>query len=193
MRNIIRVIMLVVALALIFINTRPNTLHIERATTIAATSDVVFSKINNFHEWAAWSPWEHLDPNMQKSFEGSDSGVGAGYHWSGNAKAGEGRMTITESQPNQRVGIKLEFIKPFQATNATSFILTPDGAGTKVTWTMDGPLNFMSKVMCLFQSMDKMIGPDFEKGLTGMKSLAESDAKSGAASDSTHASGKTTS
>src|SRR5262245_5495736 len=96
-------VLIIVALA-IFVQIRPATFHIERSSTMAAPPDVVFAQINDFHKWAAWSPWEKLDPKMQKTFEGAESGSGAAYRWVGNKTVGEGRMTITESQPSSKVG-----------------------------------------------------------------------------------------
>jgi carbon monoxide dehydrogenase subunit G len=147
----------------------------KREIEIAAPPEVVFAQINDFHKWVAWSPWEHIDPAMQRTFDGSDSGVGASYAWNSKmAQEGQGRMTITESQPASKVAIKLEFIKPFEDTSAVAFMIAPDGAGSRVTWSMDGDMNFLSKAMCLITPMDKMIGPSFEKGLAAMKSVAES-------------------
>lgn len=83
-------------------------------------------------------------------------------------------MTITESQPDSRVIIKLEFIKPFASTNTTTFAFMPSGSGTKVTWVMEGRNDFIGKAFSLFMDMDKMIGKDFEKGLASMKGIAES-------------------
>ena len=39
---------------------------------------------------------------------------------------------------------------------------------------MYGPNLFMTKVMTIFVSMDKMVGKDFEKGLASLKQAAES-------------------
>src|SRR5262249_7146798 len=135
------------------------------------------AQVNDFHAWPAWSPWEKLDPQMKKTFEGPASGVGAKYAWTGNDKVGEGRMTIEKSEKPSTVGIKLEFLKPFEATNATTFTFAPTAKGSKVTWAMDGENNFMAKAASLFMDMDKMIGGDFERGLTAMKTAAESAPK----------------
>jgi len=114
---------------------------------------------------------------MKKTFSGTAAGVGAIYEWTGDDKVGSGRMTLTDSKPTDLVRIKLEFIKPFEATNTTEFAFTPEGGGTKVTWSMSGDNNFIAKAMCLFVSMDKMVGGDFEKGLAQMKTAAEAAAK----------------
>jgi hypothetical protein len=169
-------IVVVLALFLGYAATRPSTYRVERARTMAAAPEVVFAKLNDFHAWPDWSPWEGLDPNMKRTLDGADRGVGASYYWIGNDKVGEGRMTITESVPSSRVGIKLEFMKPMAATNQTAFELAPEGAGTRVTWTMDGKNDFMGKVFTVFMDMDKMIGKDFEKGLGQLTTLVESEA-----------------
>lgn len=161
----------------IVIATRPDSLHVERSAQIAAPPAVVFEQVNDFRRWSPWSPWEKIDPGMKKTFSGPAAGAGASYHWVGNDEVGEGRMTITESKPPERVLIKLEFLKPFAATNDTTFTFAEGGAGTKVTWAMDGRNNFMMKAYSLFNDMDAMIGKDFDKGLASMKGLAEEEAK----------------
>jgi len=137
----------------------------------------VFAQVNDFHKWDAWSPWAKLDPNMKQNYEGAPAGTGAMYSWTGNDQVGQGRMTITDSKPSELVKIKLEFIKPWTATNATDFMFTPQGNQTSVKWTMDGDNTFMGKAFGLFMNMDKMVGGDFEKGLAQMKAVAEAAAK----------------
>ena len=90
-------------------------------------------------------------------------------------------MTITESRPNDLIRIKLEFFKPFAATNTAEFTFKPEGNQTVVTWSMFGQNNFMAKAVHLFMNMDKVIGDQFEKGLAQMKSVVEGDASSSAA------------
>ena len=173
MRLIIRILLIVVVAFLAFVFTRPSTFHIERSATINAPASVIYAQLENFHNFAAWSPWEHLDPAMKKEFSGPESGVGASYSWAGNSKAGEGRMTITDAHPTDKLVMKLEFLKPFKATNTATFALAPDGAGTKVTWSMDGTNNFMAKAFGVFMNMDKMVGGDFERGLAQLKMVCE--------------------
>ena len=154
---------------------------------MSAPAEIVFARIDDFHQWAAWSPWEKLDPQMQKSFGGAASGVGAEYHWIGNDKVGEGRMTITESRPSERVVVRLEFLKPWPSTSTSTFTLAPEGQGTRVTWAMDGRHDFVSKAMCVFVSMDKMVGTDFERGLAVLGTMAAVEAAESAPADSTAA------
>ena len=146
---------------------------VERTTIINAPAEKVYAQIVDFHNWRAWSPWDDLDPDMQRSYSGADSGVGAAYAWSGNRKAGEGKMEITEAVEPSTVQIALDFLKPFKSSSTTTFNLKPQGDTTKVTWTMTGPKTLMTRVMGVFKSMDKMVGPDFEKGLTQLKGASE--------------------
>jgi uncharacterized protein YndB with AHSA1/START domain len=170
-KNILLGLAVVVLLLLILIQTRPGTFHVERSSTIAAPPQAVFDAVNDFREWELWSPWAKLDPGMKKVYEGGP-GVGQKFHWAGNDKAGEGEMRITESAPTSRIGMQLDFIKPFAGSNTFTFTFTPEEAGTKVVWAMDGKADFLAKAMCLVRSMDAMIGPDFEKGLTDLARVA---------------------
>lgn len=155
------------------IATRPADFKLERNAKIGAPADVVFAQLNDFHNWKAWSPWEGKDPAQVTKFEGAESGVGAAYFWSGNDDVGEGRMTITESKPSELVNIKLEFLKPFAATNTTIFTLKSGAEGTEVNWAMSGKNDFMGKAVSLIMDMEKMVGPDFEKGLEKLKEVSE--------------------
>jgi uncharacterized protein YndB with AHSA1/START domain len=164
----------VVAVFLVVVATRPADFHIERSLALAVPPARVFPHVNDFHAWAAWSPWEGLDPKMERTFTGPTSGPGASYAWrSDNGKVGEGRMTIEQGEPPSHLAIRLDFIKPMNATNAIDFSFAPDGAGTKVTWTMDGHNGFMGKAFSLVMNMDKLVGGDFEKGLASLKRVAE--------------------
>ena len=133
--------------------------------------------MNDLHHWQAWSPWGKIDPAMKETFAGAPAGVGAIYTWSGNSQVGEGRMTITESRPNELIRFNLEFLKPFKATNITEFTFKSDGNQTSVSWSMAGKKNFMFKAMGLFMDSDKMVGGDFERGLADLKSVAEAASK----------------
>jgi hypothetical protein len=166
---------LLVVLALV-IATRPSTYRVTRSTTISASPAVAYAEVADFHRWEAWSPWAHLDPKMQASYAGPDGAVGASYEWKGNDQVGEGRMTIVDARPAETLGIKLEFLKPWQATNSTRFDFARAATGTRVTWMMDGENNFMGKAFSLVSNMDKMIGSDFERGLASLKTVAEAQA-----------------
>ena len=175
--GIVAAAVLVVGVLGVIVATRPSEFRIERATTIAAPAPVVFAQVNDFHKWEAWSPWAKLDPQVKNSYEGAPAGQGAVFAWAGNDKVGEGRMSITDSRPNELIRIKLEFRKPFAATNTAEFAFKPDGDRTAVKWNMFGHNNFMSRAVFLFVDMDKALGGEFEKGLAAMKAAAEASAK----------------
>ena len=164
---------LVVLLLIVVIALRPADFRIERSATMAAPATTIFPLVNDLHQWESWSPWAKLDPAMKLTFDGPPSGTGSTYHWVGNKQVGEGRMTILESRPSDFLRIRLEFLKPFQATNTTEFTFQPEAGLTRVTWTMTGVNNFILKAFGLFMNMDKLIGRDFEKGLASMKIVAE--------------------
>jgi uncharacterized protein YndB with AHSA1/START domain len=176
MKKVLGFLLLVVLVLAIVIATRPGTYQIERSMTITAPSEIVFTNLEDFHRWPSWSPWEKLDPNMTRTFSGAPTGVGSQYAWAGNDKVGEGRMTILEARPNQLVAIRLEFLKPWKSTSSTHFTLASQTDETKVTWTMNGTNDWMAKAMGLVMNMDKMIGSDFERGLTNLKTLSEGQA-----------------
>ena len=153
--------------------TKPDTMVIERSTTINATAETILPLIENFHNWGQWSPWEKLDPDMKRTYSGKESGFGAVYEWDGNDEVGAGRMEITECSP-AKVSIKLDFLKPFEGHDRTEIFPIKSGDATKVVWRMTGENNMMCKIMQVFMDMDKMLGKDFETGLANMKQVAES-------------------
>lgn len=167
----------VVVAFVVLVASRPSDFRVTRSASIAAPPEAVFSQVNNLHRWEAWSPWAKLDPAAKNAYEGPEAGVGAAFSWSGNREVGEGRMTITESRPNERIRMNLEFEKPFKATNVTEFTFEPEGNRTVVRWTMSGKANFISKAIGLFMDCDKMVGGQFEKGLGNMKAIAEGTAR----------------
>lgn len=167
-------IVFVVIVFCIVVAMRPADFQVERQITITSPASVIFTKINDFHAWKDWSPWEKLDPNMKKTYSTQVVGVGSTYAWEGNKDVGKGQMTITESIANEKIAIKLEFFEPWTATNSTTFVIAPStGGGSTVTWKMAGHHNFFGKVFSIFMDMDKMVGKDFEKGLQALKEQAE--------------------
>src|SRR4051794_35771156 len=179
-RPLKKALIAIAAIVVVFVGvvaSRPPEFRVTRSITIDAPPSAVFPRVNNFHNWEDWSPWAKLDPAARSTFEGPAAGTGAVFHGAGNEKVGEGGMTTTESRPDELIRIRLEFLKPFAATNTATFTFKPEGDGTAVTWTMEGKNGFLCKAFGLFVDMDKMIGGDFEKGLAVMKSLVETAPK----------------
>jgi carbon monoxide dehydrogenase subunit G len=173
--GVVVVILVLIGALLAYIATRPHDFRIERSARVSAPPDVVFSIINDLGNWSRWSPYEHRDPNMKKTFEGPSSGPGASYAWNGNNDVGEGRLTIMESKPARLVSMKLEFSRPFKANNQVNFKLEPSDGGTRVSWIMDGKNSFITKAFSLIMNMDKMVGKDFEQGLANLDAVAQAE------------------
>jgi polyketide cyclase/dehydrase/lipid transport protein len=167
------IVVALVAGVLAYAATKPDTLRVQRATSIKAAPEKIFALIDDFHSWGVWSPYEKKDPAMKRTLSGAASGQGAVYEWDGNGNVGQGRMEILESSPPAKIAIKLDFIKPFEGHNIAEFALEPDGDATRVTWTMSGPSPYIGKVMSVFLDMDRMIGTDFEAGLANLKAATE--------------------
>jgi uncharacterized protein YndB with AHSA1/START domain len=173
LKVILIILALAIAAALIYAASKPDTFRVERSIVIKAPPEKIFPFISDLHQWEPWSPWEKMDPALKRFYSGSNSGVGAIYEWQGNSDVGHGRMEITEVTAPSKVLLKLHFIKPFEARNTVEFVLGKVGDGTLVTQAMYGPSPFISKLMSLAFSMDKMVGTKYEEGLGHLKSLAE--------------------
>jgi hypothetical protein len=173
LKKILLAVVAVVVVFALFVASRPAAYKIERSTLVNAPASAIYPRVAAFPGWTAWSPWAHLDPAMKVDYAGPAEGTGAIYHWKGNDKVGEGRMTITAAEKDQLLRIKLEFIKPWEQTSDTVFRFQPEGAGTRVTWSMTGDRDFVGKLFGVFMDMDAMVGPDFEKGLAALKRESE--------------------
>ncbi|MFP1130551.1 SRPBCC family protein [Asticcacaulis sp. W401b] len=171
---ILGLIGLAIAGVLLVAALRPNHFRLQRTATIAALPESIYAELEDLRRWQTWSPWEDIDPALRRTYSGPATGTGSVYEWaSDNAKAGGGRMTITEALVPSKLVIQLDFIKPIRATNTAEFTLQAQDGGTVVTWAMYGPSPFVSRLFGLIFNMDKMIGADFEKGLSRLKALTE--------------------
>jgi hypothetical protein len=151
-----------------------ETYTVERSARMSAPPERIYEQIADFHNWPHWSPWEGLDPDMQRTYSGADSGTSAVYSWSGNRRAGQGRMEIRSASAPSVVDIDLAFEKPFKSRSDTVFTIASEGPdASHVTWTMTGKKTLITKVMGVFKSMDAVIGPNFEKGLAQLKAVVE--------------------
>ena len=170
-KKILLVLLIAVLGVIAFIASRPSDFEVKRSTEIPAAPAVVFSQVADLRKFQAWSPWAKMDPEAKVTFNGSGNEVGSSFSWAGK-QTGEGTMTMKEIIPDRKVVYALDFRKPFKGTNAAVFDVEPSGTGSKVTWTMTGKNNFISKGIGLFIDMDRMIGGQFEKGLADMGKLA---------------------
>ena len=142
----------------------PRQVHVERQIVIDAPRATVYAVVGGYKQFNKWSPWAGIDPNAKYQVEGPEFGVGAKQSWVGNPKTvGSGSQEIIEAEPVRRVKSRLEFGENPPAT--AEFVLAPEGSGTHVTWNFDsnmgaGPVGRWFGLM-----MDRLIGPDYEKGL----------------------------
>ncbi len=167
------ILLLLLGALLVMASRQPDAFAIERSLVVSAPAEVIYPKIADLHQWSAWSPYEKLDPQMKKVFNGTPGAAGASYYWSGNAKAGEGTMTVRELMPPSKITMQRDMLKPIEEHNVVEFNLEPTDGGTRVTWAMRGANSYLSKVIGLFMNTDTMIGKDFEDGLASLKTAVE--------------------
>lgn len=156
---------------------QPSQYSVKREIKISATPEIVFANVNDLRKFQEWNPWAKLDPNAKMTFGGPDHGTGSFYTWEGNSDVGTGKMTIIESIAPAIVRAHLEYLKPFEAKSTAEFSFRSEGETTIASWSHTGDNNFMSKIICIFMDMDKMIGGMFEKGLTNLKTISENQTK----------------
>jgi uncharacterized protein YndB with AHSA1/START domain len=167
------VVAVAIVAVLVIASRRPDTLEVQRSTTIAAPPEKVYALIADFHNWPQWAPQDREDDTMVRTYQGAQQGVGAVSAWTARKTAGAGRAEITAATAPASVVVTVDFTKPFVAHNVNEFALRIAGAGTNVTWTMHGTNVFIAKVMSVFVNMDAMMGKHFEAGLGNLKAVAE--------------------
>nr|WP_298131053.1 SRPBCC family protein [uncultured Pseudoxanthomonas sp.] len=168
----------IVVLGLVFVAgglLLPSTTHVERSVVIDRSPSQVFATLDSFERFAAWSPWAEYDPQAKYTFEGPARGVGARMRWAGNRAVGSGSQEITASEPHHRIVVALDF-DGSQAQ--ASYLLAPEGQGTRVTWAFDSAHGYNPFKRWLGLVFDRMIGADYEKGLARLKAMLEADPRS---------------
>jgi hypothetical protein len=170
---VVVILIIVVVAILAYAATMPDTFRVQRSAAIKAPAEKIFPFIADFRAWTVWSPYEHRDPALKRTYGGAEKGKGATYAWEGNRNVGAGNMEIVEATLPSRILIKLNFLRPFEASNTAEFTLEPKGDVTVVTWAMEGRSLFIGKVMSVFINMDRMVGKDFEDGLANLRTVAE--------------------
>jgi len=146
---------------------------VERHIDIRAAPDKIYPLLADLHQWRQWSPWENIDPNLQRVYAGAASGKGAVYDWRGAHRAGVARVAITDAAAPGKIDLTMAFAKPLASTSHGGFTLTPQAGGTRVTWRLQGPLGMRTRLITAFIGMDLLLGSELEKGLAGLKTAAE--------------------
>lgn len=149
----------------------PRRYRVERSLELAVKPEAVYSHLANLRDWPEWTVWNrNMDPTVQFTFSGADTGVGAEYRWEGK-QLGRGRLKLVEADPGKGVSYELDF-EEGRYVSTGSIRFEPSGTGLKLTWVNEGELgrNPVNRYMGLM--MDRMMGGDFEKGLAGLGTLS---------------------
>ncbi len=174
MKKIAIAVAVLVAGILVYAVFQPDTFLISRSVSIKAAPEKIYPYLSDFHKEDLWTPYEKRDPSMKRTYSGAESGKGAVYEFSGDIyKVGSGRLEIIEAVPPTRVVLTLDMTEPMKGRTIVEYTLEPIGGSTKVTWSMRGTNNYLSKLICTFINTDKMVGGDFETGLANLKALVE--------------------
>lgn len=168
---LVGVLTLLVVLVII-VAMQPATYRVERSAELQTPPASAFMLVSDFRNFDMWSPWNELDPNMKKTYSDPSYGVGASYAWDGNDQVGRGKMTVTKFVSSSTYETRLEFMAPTASTARSGFDIVGAGAGSKVTWWVEGEKNFMAKAFGLVMNMDKMIGDTYVKGLANLAGMA---------------------
>ncbi|TXE18541.1 transcription activator effector-binding protein [Psychroserpens burtonensis] len=161
----------------IYIAVQPNDFVFKRSKIMKAPTPVVYNVVNDFKEWPRFSPWIEQDTDAVLTYNDKTSGVDAGYSWDGEI-LGIGSMKTTDVLNNTSIVQQIEFIEPFESNSNINWTFEPAEEGTKVTWSMNGKQDFMTKLYTVFMgSIEEATGPDFERGLYKLDSIVQADMK----------------
>ncbi len=146
----------------------------EKSIVINKPKADVFAYLKYLKNQDEFSKWARMDPNMKKTYKGTDATPGFMSAWEGNKEVGKGEQEIKTITEGEKVTYEVRFEKPFKSV-MQSYITTQDAGNnqTKVTWGINGKMNYPTNIMRLFMSMDKMMGDDLTTGLTNLKTIQE--------------------
>lgn len=174
LKNIFLFILVLVVIALIVALFVKKDYTVQREITINKPKDSVFNYIKYLKNQNDYSKWALMDPNMKKTFTGTDAAPGFISAWEGNKEVGKGAQEIKKITEGQKIETEIRFEKPFKSV--ASSLMSTETAGadqTKVTWSFTGKMPYPFNIVRLFMSMDKMIGADLQTGLDNLKKIQE--------------------
>ncbi len=171
---LIIIVALIALLVVLGLFVGPRTTVVQRSTVVNATPAVIYPKIANLRTMHSWSPWKDMEKGQENRWEGEEGTVGSVHHWVGDT-VGTGSQRIITMEQDRSVDTELKFIEPWEATSQVRLELAGSDSATTVTWTMTQENDLMGRIMTVFMDMDGMIGPDFEKGLSNLKQIAEAE------------------
>lgn len=162
-------LILIIGLA-IYIAVQPSDFEVTRTRTVNAPVAVVYKNVSDFKNWEAWSPWKEKQPESVITLGEKTDGIGGTYAWTD--KDGSGSMKTLDADLNKSINQEMQFGDYHPSKINWSFESTSEGK-TNVTWQMLGektPFVFKG-FAALSGGFDKMIGPDFERGLEKLDSI----------------------
>ena len=169
------VALVVVAGGVAMVSLQPGAIEIERSIEVAASPADVAPYASDLRRFNEWSPWEGIDPNVQTTYSESSTGVGTWYAWTGDDEVGEGKQTITVSEPGKVVH-DLHFIRPFEDHATSTLTWTGSKGKTTISWAFHQEAGFMTKAANLAMDITGMLENDYQRGLDRMKPLVEAAA-----------------
>lgn len=170
--RILKVLGVLVVFVLILSLIAPGSYKVERSKEMTASPEAIFAQIADFESWQAWSPWAEKDSTLKSKYSGEPGTVGHSTSWEGDSDlSGKGSMTVTDIKENEYIKYELKFENPSMSSNG-AIELTKTENGTNVKWSDQGSIPFIMRSMTLFMDFDEMMGPDFERGLVKLDSLA---------------------
>lgn len=165
-------LLVIVGLYLLISLFLPGTIKVERSITINAPASVVFEQINTLKNWKGWSYWDNIDSAMKSEYSGAESGLTAKHSWeSTNENVGKGSLTIVESKPDSLVVTELSF--EGMGTSIGGWKIKDTVGGVIVTTYMNMEMGLFGRIFPGLM-MDSWLGVDFEKSLTSLKKVSES-------------------
>lgn len=172
-KKILLGLLVLVVLFLGYVSTRSGEFKYERSGVINAPASRIFPYLSNFKMGSQWSPYEKMDPNMKKTYVGTDGQVGSIMEFEGNKDTGSGRLEMLKIVLNELIEIKLTMLKPMHGENLVRYKLSPEGTGTRFSWSIEGNGGFMSKLFTLLVDCEKMMGEQFEQGIATLRGVVE--------------------
>ena len=171
----LRIVLILISIPLLLALVLKNDYEVEQKVTIQKPNDEVFEYIKYLKNQSNYSKWANMDPNMKKSYKGTDGTVGFVSAWnSKNPKVGKGEQEIINIIEGDRIDYELRFLEPFQATEP-AFMLTRSTSetATEVTWGFSGHMNYPMNLMLFFTNLEDDLTNDIDTGLKNLKAILE--------------------
>lgn len=141
--------------------------RVERRTNVAAPAAEVYGFISRIPNWVQWTAWNtEAYPDMQISYSGPASGVGARQSWDDGAMSGY--VEITAEEPGKHFDY-LVSMEGGRHQMSCRLAVTPDTGGSAVVWSCSGDSGGNPIDRLMMAAYRPMIGKDFETGLSNLQ------------------------